>query len=69
LRHKAMLQPIVSRPHWIDPSTPLWSYRTFSMHFEFEQMIRALNAAVGSQDDVLDLAEQETPDLVDSPEG
>lgn len=41
-KHKAMLQRTASRPHWVDPSTPLWSYRTFAMHFEFEQMIRAL---------------------------
>jgi hypothetical protein len=49
-RHKAMLAPVVSRPHWVDPATPLWSYRTFSMHFEFEQMIRALTEAMGAGD-------------------
>jgi hypothetical protein len=27
-RHKAMLAPIVSRPHWVDANTPLWSDRT-----------------------------------------
>lgn len=41
-QHKAMLHRTASRPHWIDPATPIWSYRTFSMHFEFEQMVRAL---------------------------
>jgi hypothetical protein len=53
-RHKAMLAPIVSRPHWIDPTTPLWSYRTFSMHFEFEQMVRALSEGPGGDGDLVD---------------